>query len=54
MMPEITACLISEKLHPYSAGVNKYFNITKEFSVSTDDRTFIINLKFLRTISEMY
>jgi hypothetical protein len=54
IMPEITACLISEKPHHYSAKVNKSFNITKVFSVSTAVRTFIIDLKFLRTISEMY
>ena len=52
-MPEITARLISGKLHPYSARVNKSFNIPKVFSVSTSGHTFIIDLKFPRTISDM-
>jgi len=54
MMSEITACLISEKLHPYSARLNKSFNAPKVFSVSTAGRTFIVDIKCLRTISEMY
>jgi len=53
-MSEITACLISENFHPYSARVNKSFSAPKVFSVSTACRTFIIDIKCLRTLSEMY
>jgi len=54
MMPEITGCSISEKTSSLFGEGNKSFNIPKVFSVSTAGRTFLIDLKFLRTISEMY